>query len=154
MGLHLIPLNFPLGCGPGGVCVCSGGGLLLGGSALGGRGVSALLGCLLLGGVCSWGRGGVCSGGGRCLLLRGVCSWGVSALQGVSALGWVVCSGGVSALGSVCSGEVSTPGGIPACTEADSSPLTESQTPVKTLPCPNFGKYSGSWLVSANDRRN
>ena len=36
--------------------------------------------------------------------------------------------------------------GIPACTEADTPPLwTESQTPVKTLPWPNFvaaGKYN------------
>ena len=29
-------------------------------------------------------------------------------------------------------------GGIPACTEADPPPWTESQMPVKTLPCPNF----------------
>ena len=29
-------------------------------------------------------------------------------------------------------------GGIPACTETDPPPLIESQTPVKTLPWPNF----------------
>ena len=89
-GLVLIPLNFPLGCGPEpdppqfppwvlvwrgvGVCsgrVCSWGCLL--------RGVSALGGCLLQGGVCSLGvclfLGGVSAPGG-CLLLGGVCSWG------------------------------------------------------------------------------
>ena len=55
--------------------------------------------------------------------------WGVSCLGGCLLL-WV------SALG----------GGIPACTEADTPPLlTESQTHVKTLPCPNFvagGNYT------------
>ena len=86
MGLDLIPLNFPLGCGPGPdppqfppwVWAWRGG-------------VSAgRRGCLLLGGVCScwvsaWGvylvLGGVCSGGsapGGCLLggcLIGRCTW-------------------------------------------------------------------------------
>ena len=98
-------------------------------------------------------RGGVYSGG--CLLwgvsaLRGVCSWGVSALGGVCSGGcllpeegvcsWGVSAGGVSAHGGVCSWGVSAPKGcIPACTEVDPPPpLTESQTPVKTLPWPNF----------------
>ena len=44
-----------------------------------------------------------------------------------------------SASRGVWSRGVSAPGGgIPACTEADPPPLTESQTPVKTLPWPNF----------------
>ena len=45
--------------------------------------------------------------------------------RGVPGLGGGVWSGG---------------GGIPACTEADPPPplWTESQTPVKTLPWPNF----------------
>ena len=87
-------------------------------------GVSAPGGCLLLGGVCLL-QGGVCSRGvgvcsGGCLLWAGVCSQG-----GVYSGG--VCSRG----GRWCS--------IPACTEADSPPLlTESQTPVETLPWPNF----------------
>ena len=42
-------------------------------------------------------------------------------------------SGGVSGPGGVGGG-----GGIPACTEADPPLWTESQTPVKTLPWPNF----------------
>ena len=66
------------------------------------------------------GRGGVCSGG-----------W------------WVCCRGGGgsgplggSGPGGVCSGGG---GCIPACTEANPPPVwTESQTPVKTLPWPNF----------------
>ena len=36
----------------------------------------------------------------------------------------------------LCSGGVGC--GIPACTEAGPPPWTESQTPVKILPCPNF----------------
>ena len=88
---------------------------------------------LLLGGCLLWeeGEGGVCSGGG-CLLPGGVCSWGVSALEGVCSWGcllWGVCSQGMSAPGGcllwgcllqgvcVCSG--GGVGGIPACTEAD-----------------------------------
>ena len=65
---------------------------------------------------------------------------------GVSASGGGVCSQGVSAPGGclppgdggVCSQGMSALGGIPACTEADTPPLTESQMPVKTLPWPNF----------------
>ena len=58
---------------------------------------------------------------------------------------------GVSALGGVCSRGVSAPGGcgIPACTAADSPPplWTESQTPVKTLPWPNFvAAGNNNWL--------
>ena len=63
------------------------------------RGVSAP------GGVCSWGGllpGGVCSQGG-------VCSWGVSAPGGCLLLG--VCSRGY----------------IPACTEADPPPWTDTR---------------------------
>ena len=78
--------------------------------------------CLLWGGVSA--LGGVCSRG---CLLGGVCSWGVSAPEGV-------CSQGVPSPRGV-----SAPDGcIPGCTEADTPMLTESQTPVKTLPWPNF----------------
>ena len=64
------------------------------------RGVSALGGCLLLGGVCSW---------------EGVCSWGQCLLLGG------VCSGRCLLLGGVCSWRGCLLGGcgIPACTEAD-----------------------------------
>ena len=103
------------------------GGLLWGGVCL--RGVSALGGCLLqgvsaLGGLST--SGVVCFGGGLSTS-GGVCLGG-SASGGV-------CSRGVSALGG---GVCSQGGCIPACTEADTPPLTESQTPVKTLPWPNF----------------
>ena len=60
--------------------------------------------------------GGVCSGG--CLFLGGVCSGGGCLLLGVSALG-----GGCLLL---------VGGGIPACTEADTSPV-DRQTPVKNI---------------------
>ena len=95
-------------------------------------------GCLLLGvGVCSGGcvLRGVCSR--RCLLPGDVCSQGVSAPRGrVSAPRGVSAPGGVCSRGGLPPGEV----GIPACTEADTPlpPWTESQTPVKTLPWPNF----------------
>ena len=77
-------------------------GRLSGGCLLQGGGVSAPGGCLLLG----------VSVPGGCLL-QGVCSWGMSALGG----GGGVCSGG---------------SGIPACTEADTPPRVDRQTPVKT----------------------
>ena len=70
------------------------------------------------------GPGGVSTPGGSAP--RGVCSG-------------VVCSRGVSALGGVCSGGVSAPGGISQDALRQRPPLwTESQTPVKTLPWPNF----------------
>ena len=59
---------------------------------------------------------------GGCLLQGGL-------LEGVCLLG-----GGVSAPGGCLLWGV----GIPACTDADTPLLTESQTPVKTLPWPNF----------------
>ena len=66
-----------------------------------------------------------------CLLL-GVWSGGVSAPGGVFALG-------VSSWGGICSGGHLLPGGgIPTCTEAEPPLWTESQTPIKTLPWPNF----------------
>ena len=52
--------------------------------------------------------------------------------------------------GGLLPGGVSAPGGggIPACTEADPPPVwTESQTPVKTLPWPNF-------VAAGNNMRN
>ena len=77
---------------------------------------------------------GVCSGGVGGSAWGGVCSWGMCLLRGVSAPGGCLLPGLVSALGGV-----SAPGGcIPACTEANTPLWTESQTPVKTLPCPNF----------------
>ena len=118
--------------------VCSQGGLLQGGcllqrmSASGGvsnpRGLSAG-GVSVPGGVCSWGV----SVPGGCLLLGGcLLPEGVSAPWGVCWGGW-----GLSTTGGLLWG-VSALGGIPACTEADNPLLTESQTPVKTLPWPNF----------------
>ena len=72
---------------------------------------------------------------GGCLFLGGVCSWGVSAPGGVCSQG--VCSGGGGLVrGGVCA--LGGGGGISACTEADPPLWTESQTPVKTLPWPNF----------------
>ena len=66
---------------------------------------------------------------GRSLTVCGVC------FSGGLFLGGCLLPGGVSALGGCL-----LPGGmcIPACTEADTPLLTESQTPVKTLPWPNF----------------
>ena len=77
-------------------------------------------GCLLQGGVC-W--GGVCSGGSALGgLLWGMSGWGVSALGGRSVLG-----------GCLLWGYPNMHWGRPP------PPLyTESQTPVKTLPWPNF----------------
>ena len=67
--------------------------------------------------------------GGGCLLWGmvstpkgGVCSWGVSAPEGVSTLGGLLC-GGVSALGGLLLGGGGC--GIPACTEADTPPTHE-----------------------------
>ena len=87
---------------PRGVCVCSRGGVCLGGICSGGGVCSR--------GVCSWGRG-VWFGG--CLLPGGVCSQGVVCSRGLSA------PRGVSALGGVCWRGC----GIPTCTEADTPPV-------------------------------
>ena len=111
------------------------GGYLLpgGGSAPGG--LSAPKGSLL--------RGGVSAPGG-CLHLGGVCSWGVSAPWGC------VCPRGV------CSRGMSAPGGVGGVVSQhalrQTAPLwTESQTPVKTLPWPNFiaagNKYTRMYSV-------
>ena len=108
--------------------------------------------CLLPGGllpggsVCSW---GVCPQG--VYALGGVYSWGC-LLPGVSALGGLSTPGGVSApggcllWGAVCSqGEVSAlegcllPGGIPACTEADTSP--EAELGIRSI----SGRYASYW---------
>ena len=91
-------------------------------------------GVCLLGGGC--GPGGVSASGGVLVLGglvpgRGVWSWGAVCLPGGSACGGVCLLGG-----SPCRG-VYLPQTPPL--------LTESQTPVKTLPWPNFvaaGKYS------------
>ena len=91
-------------------------------------------------GVCSWGVsapwGGVCSWGGL-LLLGGVCSsWGVSApLGGCLLLLGVVCSwgGGLFLLGGVCSW-----GGIPACTDADPSPVDRMTDTCKNITLPQL----------------
>ena len=81
VGLDLIPLNFPLGCGPGSdppqfpprVWAWKGG-------VWSWRGVCSR-GCLLLGGVCSWGGSarGVFAWGGVCSWGRSVCSGGIPA---------------------------------------------------------------------------
>ena len=84
------------------------------------------------GGGVSATRRGVCSQGGWVSAPAGVCSQGVSAPGG-----WGVCSGGMYAP----RGCLLPRGGgcdIPACTEAEPPVLTESQTPVKIIPCPNF----------------
>ena len=70
----------------------------------------------------------LCAKGGVPAPRGSVCSWGVSAP------GWGLLPGGACSQGGVCSWG----GGIPACTEADPPLWTESQTCVKTLPCPNF----------------
>ena len=89
--------------------------LCVGGSALGGR-VSAL--------------------GGRVSALGGR----VSALGGrVSALGGRVSALGGSAPGGSALGEVCSLGGVVSKhAPSQTPPWTETQTPVKTLPCPNF----------------
>ena len=114
--------------------------LLPGGGGVLVWGVSALGGCLLPGGV--WSQGGLLwgvSAPGGIWSQRGLLWGGVSGLEeGVFGPGGV-CSGGVSAPGGVCSRGVSAGNVcIPACTEADTPLLTESQTPVKILPWPNF----------------
>ena len=92
-------------------------------------------------------------GGGGCVgvvcLLRGGLHWGVSASwgDGVCLLGRCVCSGGgvCSGEGGVCSGGVSAlggcllpggvclllGGGIPACTETDTSPCEQNDKQVQ-----------------------
>ena len=102
MGLDLIPLNFPLGCGPGGGPPS--------------WGVSLAVGYLLLGGGFPWqggllGRGSPSQGG---LLGKGVPpSWGVSLARGVSFPGGLFPRVGVGVPPSW------EGGSIPACTEAD-----------------------------------
>ena len=81
------------------------------------------------------------SSGGVCLV------WGVCVCVCVCVC--LVWGGGVPGPGG--SGLVPG-GGIPACTEAD-PPLTESQTPVKTLPGPNFvaaGNKTHDWGISGS----
>ena len=82
--------------------------------------------------------GGVCSGG--CLLLgRGVCP------QGGVSVAWGVCCQGVSAAGGV-----SAPRGVVSqhALRQTPPPWTESQTHVKTLPCPNFVAGGKNWVLS------
>ena len=91
--------------------------LLPGGCLLQGEGVSASRGCLLPGGV---------------------------SAQGVSAPGGV-CSGGMSAPGGVCSWGV---GVYPSMHWGRHPNLwTESHTPVKTLPWPNFVAAGNNYAV-------
>ena len=103
------------------------------------RGVSAP------GGVCSGGGsapgGGLLPGGWGGVWSRGVSALGRSAPGGGLVLGGCLLPGGLSAPGGLCSG-----GGVSqhALRQTPSPPWTESQTPVKTLPWPNFvaaGKY-------------
>ena len=72
-------------------------------------------------------------------------------LRGMSAPGR---GGGVSSQGGVCSGGcVCSGGGIPACTEANAPLLwTESQTPVKTLPYPNFVAAGNKTICKSHKR--
>ena len=100
------------------------GGCLLWGVSTPGLGVSAPRGVSALGGIC---LGGVCSGGlsapGGCLLQGGCLLRGVSAPEGC-LLPWGVCSRGMVVFQHAL---------------RQTPPLwTESQTPVKTLPWPNF----------------
>ena len=99
-------------------------------------------GCLVWGVSAPGGRGGGVPGPGGvvCLVWGGVCSWGVVCL----VQGWGVClvpGGAWSGGGS----------GIPACTEADTPLWTKSQTPVKTLPWPNFVAAGNKTLHVAID---
>ena len=91
------------------------------------------------------GLGGVCSGG--------VSGGGVFALGGVWSGGWLLWGEGVSAAGGSAPGGSGLggllPGGVVVVSQhalGQTTPLwTESQTPVKTLPWPNFvaaGYYS------------
>ena len=103
-------------------------------------GVSAWSGGCLpgLGGVClvrggsawSFGQGGLLGPGGGVCLVWGGLVWGGGGLPGPRGVGLWSRGGLPGLVGGA---------GIPACTEADTPPLwTESQTPVKTLPWPNF----------------
>ena len=98
---------------------------------------------------------------------REVSTWGVSAPGGggvCSQAGGICSGGGVCSLGGVCSGGCLLPGGVCSwggvCSQGcvasqhalrQTPPLwTESQTPVKTLPRPNFvaaGKISAEILI-------
>ena len=137
------------GCLPGGCLLC-------GVSALGGLlwGVSAPRGCLLQGGLL-W---GVLAPRG-CLLWGGVCSQRVCShgglLQGVSALGGV-CSGEVSAprgstpMGGVCSRGVVSQHAL----RQTPSLWTESQMPVKHYLGYNFivaSNYNGTYFELASE---
>ena len=77
--------------------------------------------CLLQVGVSA--PGGVCSQGMGMSAPRGCLLWGVSAFRGCLLQGGYLLPG---------------VGGIPACTEADTPPWTESQTWVKTKPWPQL----------------
>ena len=125
-------------CFPGGVSALGGVCLVRGGVCLFG-GVSAPRGCvpgvggfMLLGG-CAWSGGCLVWGSAP----EGVCLvWGGLLWGGVPGQGGCLLWGGF---------------GIPACTEADTLPpclWTESQTPVKTLPWPNFVAAGNNNFVS------
>ena len=103
-------------------------------------------GCLVWGDV-SGPRGGVSGPRGMCLVL-GVCGPGGCVVRGVSGLGrgmsvlggcglWGVCSKGVLPLGG-CLLQVGCVVSQHTLRQTPPSPWTESQTPVKTLPWPNF----------------
>ena len=108
------------------------------------RGVSAPGGCLLRGVSAP---GGVYSQGGGGVWSRGVSALGRSAPGGGLVLGGCLLPGGLSAPGGLCSG-----GGVVsqhALRQTPSPPWTESQTPVKTLPWPNFVK-AGKYKCASN----
>ena len=102
-----------------------------------GQGICLVWGCLPVWGVSAWSRGVCLVPGGYawCQRMGGSAwCWGVCLVLGGSA--WSQGGLGLPGPGGVCL--VLGGSGIPACTEADSPLLTESQTPVKTLPWPNF----------------
>ena len=96
---------------------------------------------------------GYAPGGPGCLL------WGGGSVQGGVCSWGGVCSQGGVCRGGVCSGGCLLPGEYPSMHWGRPPPLlTESQMPVKTLPCPNFvagGKYSeGSKKLNFFGNRN
>ena len=85
-------------------------------------------------------------------LYAGVCSGGVSALEvsgpGGGLVPGGVCSGGSVPGGSALGGCLVREGGSPCRSTPPPPPWTESQTPVKTLPWPNFVAAGNESLVS------
>ena len=133
----------------------SGGGCLVGGGVWSG-GMSALGGGLLPGGVC-WGEGVSGPGGGW----SGMSAPGVVYSQGGWGDGWgggvwagrgVSAPGGCLFRGSAPGGGSGQGGGYPSMHWGRHPPpalWTESQTPVKTLPWPNFVAAGNNWTFKS-----